>query len=770
MSARTGFWSNSAGTDWQHGLVAGTGSLGAVLFGTPERHRISICHEDYFLPVNSSIPAPRLADWLPQLRAVLQAGNAVEAGAILEHVAGLDGYDELVWTDPFLPVGEVSWAPEIVDWTDYRRAGDFRSGRIETMWLTDAGEMRVSIIPDREANTVQLEVASEFDVWGLLQLGNETDDEAVTSVGAVDYARYLNPTEAVTQDRALSLETTVDEAALSPLAQSFPPSSWSPRAARLTVTVPPGVELEERSGGLRIHVRANQPLRLAIVVELFGGASSPRPAAHDSHADLFDRCSLDLGGDLDDLPYDEILALSRSGDRSATKSAVELAFASGRHTIISSSGALPPTLVGLWQGTRRPAWSGDYTQNGNLQNGGVASVIATGTPELMLPYFRVLERYVDDYAENAERLFGAPGWLLPARFDTHGGINHFATLFPHTFWIGAGGWAVRLAWDYYSATGDFGFLRDSAWPLARQVMAFYDAFTASESGERHLNPSYSPENTPSDWANPITLDATMDVAVIRDAARLTMRIAATLGMDEYAEKWVTLVEELPQYRVAEDGTFAEWLWPGISENIAHRHVSQLYPFWYENDPAASAPEFRKAALETIRRKLEWRGEKPSAPPEGRMEMAFGLVQLGIAAARLGDAEAALTCVEWLARDHWRSNAVSTHDADAIFNVDASGGLPAIVVEMLIQSQPNSLRLLPALPEAWASGSVRGVRCRGGIVVDALNWDETSVTVNLSRVPDTELTRTGSELTVVAPDGNEQRLLVNQLPASVTFGR
>ena len=423
----------------------------------------------------------------------------------------------------------------------------------------------------------------------------------------------------------------------------------------------------------------------------------------------------------------------------------------------------------MWQGTRRPAWSGDYTQNGNVQHGGIASLVGAGTPELLLSYFEVIARHVEDYASNARRLFDAPGWMLPQRFDTHGHSSHFDTDYPHVFWVGAGGWAVRLGWDYFSATGDTGFLTRHLWPLAKEVMTFYAAVAVPVDGVRHLAPSYSPENTPEGWANPITVDATMDVAIIRDTARIATRVAGLVGAQDEAGAWLDAVDQLPPYRVADDGTFAEWLWPGTPEQIAHRHVSQLYPFWYEDDPAADRPELREAARETIRRKLAWRAAEPYAPP-GRLEMAFGFVGLGLAAARLGEADLARECVEWLARDHWRPNAVSTHDADAIFNVDASGGLPAVVLEMLVQSRPNELALLPALPAAWPSGTVRGVRARGGVVVERLSWDPDAVRATLATVPGSAATRRGDRVRVTVPGSAPQDVDLGSAPVEIHVAR
>ena len=135
-------------------------------------------------------------------------------------------------------------------------------------------------------------------------------------------------------------------------------------------------------------------------------------------------------------------------------------------------------------------------------------------------------------------------------------------------------------------------------------------------------------------------------------------------------------------------------------------------------------------------KIAWRAEAPTAPP-GRMEMAFGLVQVGVAAAALGDAEAALTCAEWLAVDHWTPTLTTRHDAGRIFNLDASGGLPGLVAAMLLGSTEDSLTVLPALPASWSSGAITGLRARGGLVIDRLEWEPGRASLTVRRLPRAE---------------------------------
>ncbi|OUE03065.1 hypothetical protein CMMCAS08_11865 [Clavibacter michiganensis subsp. michiganensis] len=471
-----------------------------------------------------------------------------------------------------------------------------------------------------------------------------------------------------------------------------------------------------------------------------------RAAQRATHGRLVAASALDLHGeapaddaDADPHPTTEGLwAAARAGDPAARRRVVEVAYTSGRAAIISSTGELPATLQGVWQGTWRPAWSADYTLNGNVQNGGIASLIPTGTPELARTLLELVLPHLDDFRENARRVHGAEGMLLPARMSTHGRADHFDADYPMPFWQGCGGWILRVAADAVATTGDRGIVDDRLWELAEGVLRFAETATVMVDGVRRLVPSYSPENTPGGERVPAATDATMDVAILRDAARATALLGRARGDDSLDARWAAVVRDLPPYRVADDGTLAEWLDPRWPERIAHRHASQLHPLWDEIDPAFvgdgdESARLRAAAAATVAAKIAWRAEDPTAPP-GRMGMAFGLVQVGLAAAALGDGEAALTCVEWLAVDHWSPALTSRHDAGRIFNLDASGGLPALVAAMLVGSDAGSLAVLPALPGAWARGSVTGLRARGGLVVDRLDWDPDGASLTVRRVP------------------------------------
>ena len=116
--------------------------------------------------------------------------------------------------------------------------------------------------------------------------------------------------------------------------------------------------------------------------------------------------------------------------------------------------------------------------------------------------------------------------------------------------------------------------------------------------------------------------------------------------------------------------------------------------------------------------------------QGGGVMAFGLVQLGLAASSLGDATMSYEIVDWLANNYWFPSMMTSHDPRNIFNADLCGGLPAIIIKMLVYSQPGMIELLPVLPKEWPKGKIEGAPCRGQVLVKSLAWNPNSITVTL----------------------------------------
>lgn len=734
---------------WEHGLITGSGRVGGVLFGPADDLRLSLSHERFFIPANPRPAAPDLAPALPAIREAMLAGDSERASELVTEAGRRSGYDGgLIWTDP-LGICATLTMTTPGGCSDVRRSIDPEHGEISVSWTDlSGGRHTVRALAPRDSETICVAVESLAGTAVELTLGLTGGTTDALDTGSPDYSGSIRATCNVEGDAGRLTTRTAD------------PATTSTVIARGRLTWEGSADDGVLRSRLVVPAGASELITVRLSVGAHAGApGEPEPAGVDdwaslrahqtaTHGALVRASMLDLGG-AGFATSEQLWAAAHSGHADARRGVIEAAYLSGRAHAIASTGELPPTLQGVWQGSWKPAWSADYTMNGNVQNGGIAGLMPTGTPELARSLLNLVLPFLDDYRENARRVFGAEGMLLPSRMSTHGLANHFGKDFPHVFWVGCGGWVLRFAADLVAVTGDRSIVDDRLWQLVEGVLRFGETATVATEDGRSFVPDYSPENAPVSEGSPLVADSTIDVAIYRDAARAARVLADARDDHSFDERWSRLAASLPDFRRADDGTLAEWISPLWPENIAHRHASQLYPLWYEPDPAFEGPTreaaaLRDAAAATIAAKIAWRAEAPTAPP-GRMEMAFGLVQLGLAAAALGDARAAFTCVEWLAMDHWRPALTTTHDAGSIFNLDASGGLPALVAAMLLNSTVDTISVLPALPSEWGRGSITGLRARGGIVVDRLAWDEDGCTLTLRRLPEARWLRPDGRL-------------------------
>jgi hypothetical protein len=523
-----------------------------------------------------------------------------------------------------------------------------------------------------------------------------------------------------------------------------------------------GCSVEIRGNGLRVRssgrllvVAALDPLKefaeshLPVLKEKLATLPSDYAsllAGHAAkHGELFSRVRLELAdtGEARDVPVEAHLERARAGD--VDPAWMQKVFDACRYNVISSTGMLPPNLQGVWTGTWTPHWSGDYTLDANVE-AAVAHAPACGTPELMLSLFRLLDRMLPDFRENARALYGARGLFVNSRVSRHG-LQQRYNLCPMFFWTAGGAWLAHYYYDYYRYTGDRDFLRDRALPFLREAALFFRDFLVRDgSGMYEFNPSVSPENRPANGGSLATINATMDIAALRELLTNLIAACAELGLDDPdLPAWREMRDHLPPYLANADGALREWATPTLDDNYEHRHMSHLYPLYpgHEAD-AERTPEL----FERCRRALQMRMRHYN-PAE---YSAFGLYHLAMAAARTGDAATALEAISHMAAWHLYTGMGTAHDhGPSIFNMDASGGIPAAITEMLLQSHggiadcrlPNDdegtslvsteqsailnpkstilLRLLPALPPAWPKGRVTGLLARGGIIAD-IEWD------------------------------------------------
>jgi alpha-L-fucosidase 2 len=403
---------------------------------------------------------------------------------------------------------------------------------------------------------------------------------------------------------------------------------------------------------------------------------------------------------------------------------IERMVAYQRHLLIGSAreDCWPANLQGRWNGDYKPAWASDYHNNINIQMN-YWPAPQTGLANLIEPLADFYFEFLDDYRHNAKQLFGCRGILLPWCMGTHGQMRHGT----HAQWTAGAGWMAQHWWEHWLVTGDREFLRTRTLLWLQETAAFYLDFVEVRDGVAHFSPSISPENAPAGKPNTVA-DATMDVVICREALTNLLEALRVLEVtDEHEERYRQLLAALPTYEINPEGGLREWMHPDLADVQTHVHMSHLYglfPGWEINQE--NTPETHRWAV----RALELRQNELGSMAGWSLSFMANLW------ARSGQGNPALENLQLLLRgcttpnllswgNDWRAQGLSCYwglGALPPFQIEAGMGFVSAVCEMLVRSRSGFLRLLPALPDAWPNGSVRGITTRCGVTVD-LSWSE-----------------------------------------------
>jgi len=731
-----GFISSKPATTWEEGLICGNGTIGVNILSRPLDETIIFSHERLFLPQGPPTVPPDNSHLLFEIRNLIDKGLYKQA---TEYAAIISGQEGFMYPDPFVPAFDLNLKmdPDL-EVNDYMRSVDFQTGEATVHWSDSRGVFERNMFVSRADGLAVLLITGPK--------------------GALDFKLEINPRKPSDKldARTISRSYQVFESHISDITRTVKDKSITyknnfSKAYPGSIHALEGVAKIVMNNGSLIEGKesieikgADQVLVLIDIELLYDPAKSEAermkekmsglPADYQIllnrhakiHGELFNRMKLDLGGGKDhNLTTEELIKKSTS--ENLNMALLEKQFDAGRYNIISCTGELPPNLQGVWGGTYVPGWASDFTHNGNVPSA-IASQLMGNMPELMLAYTSYIESLVPYMEINAKHIFNSRGVVLPSRSTTNAYNNALAKTFAGGFWVAGAPWAAHFFYDYYLYTGDKEFLKNHCLPFMEKVAVFFEEYLyEDENGVFVFSPTQSPENTPGNTDSQGTFNATMDVSAAKELLNNIITASNELGVNQdKIPLWSSMINKMPPYMINGDGIIKEWLTPKLDNNDAHRHSSQLYDLYDGiTKEIEESPELQEAFRKSIEYKLDkhWRNN-----PVGFM--SFGLVQLGQAATSLGEGELAYECLQYLVNRFWLNNLASMHNHKSLFNMDISGGMPAVIIKMMVASEPGKISLLPALPSKFQTGSIEGVLCRGQVEIVNLSWDKKNIKVSV----------------------------------------